>query len=56
MDEGAQTSRYKISKSWGRDAQHGAIINTILYLKVAKKVDPYSSHHKKNIALCIDVN
>ena len=33
-----------MSKSWGRDVQYG---DGIAYLKVAKRVDPESPHHKK---------
>ena len=53
MGEGGQKvqiSSYKINKSWGCDVQHGdcnTIIVLIAYLKVAKRVDLKSSHHKK---------
>ena len=60
MGEGsqkAQTSSYKINKSWGCNVQHGNYVNNDVYLKVFKRVDLKSAHLKKKI-LCIvmDVN
>ena len=51
MGEGGQkvrTSSYKKSKSWGCNVQHGDYSwYCTAYLKVAKRVNLESSHHKK---------
>ena len=52
MGEGGQkvqTSRYQINKCWRCDAQHSDLVNNIVYLKVAKRINLKSSHHKKKI-------
>lgn len=45
-----QTSSYKLNKSWGCTVQRGDYSSQycVVYLKVSKRVDLKSSHHKKN--------
>ena len=42
-----QTSSYKINKSWRYNVQHGGYITNPVYLKVSRRVNLESSHHKK---------
>ena len=46
--QGVQSSSYKMNKFWGCDVQHGDYCwkYCTAYLKVAKRVDLKSSHHK----------
>ena len=47
----AQTSIYKMNKSWRHNIQHDdySLKYHDIYLKVAKRVDLKSFHHKKKI-------
>ena len=47
--EKVQTSSYKINQPWECNVQHGDCSQQqcVVYLKVAKKVNLESSHHKK---------
>ena len=48
--EKAQTSSYKVYKSWGWNVDYGEHSEeyTIPYLEIAKRVDVKSPGHKKN--------
>ena len=51
-DPKAQTSSHNINKSRGCNVQHGGYSSyCVAYLKVAKKIDLKSSHHKKKYVL-----
>ena len=49
---------FKTHKSWACHVQHAVIVNHAVYLKVAKRVDLKSSHHRKKnlVTLVMDVN
>ena len=52
-----QTTRYIINESWNVIYSMGTIVyNAILYLKVARRIDLKSSHHKKKefVTMCGD--
>ena len=48
--ENAQTSSYKINKSYRSDVQHGgySLQHYIAYLTMVKMIDLKRTHHKKN--------
>ena len=61
MGEGGQkvqNSSFEINKSWGYDVLHGDCSSSccVVYLKIAKRVDIKSSHHKKKklVTMCDD--
>ena len=52
MGEGSQkvqTFSYKINKSWNVMCNIMAVVNSTVYLKVVRRVNLKSSHHKKKI-------
>ena len=52
--QNVQNSSYEISKSWGGKLRYMTVANNmILHIKVAKRVDPKSSHHKKKTCNCV---
>ena len=47
-----QTSHYKTNKSWVCNYTMMTIVNNVVYVKVAKRVDLKSSDHKEKKLCC----